>query len=504
MNAPATPQPALALHDIQKLVLQGYDLHCSRYVVLTVIDARLAKDFLVQLAHDHWLTTAEHHRTHVSQRLTEHQCPVGLGLTFNGLVALGLQPRYQAVFQNKARAFAQGAYPRAAAHLADTGSNAATFWNPLFELHTAHVLLTWHADTPAALVSTQAALETLANGAFTDAGWRNAFDGQHLEHTPEARKARRVHFGMLDGISKIRIRGATPTSPEDAHQPGEVLLGYANDEGFNAWQLATERPDLSDVLAQEQSAKIASFFKNASFGAFRPLRQDVSAFEKFISKNADEIGKSTEYLRAKLLGRWRNGQVVSPDEKTTPALHHASPHAPPPQGLDSFNFSQDTDGVGCPFGAHIRRMTPRTDAVVPTRRRPVVRRGIPYGPVWDATEEACSTAAPVERGLLGLFFCASLEDQFEHLLSEWADANPMGVPNRGRAKDPLIGHHSDKTARFDIPQSDADKQVSVQGFAPFVRTLGTLYAFFPGIQGLRMMRDPDVFAALGAPHAPRS
>ena len=44
-----------------------------------------------------------------------------------------------------------------------------------------------------------------------------------------------------------------------------------------------------------------------------------------------------------------------------------------------------------------------------------------------------------KRGLLGLFFCASLEDQFEHLLSQWGDATPMGPPNRGTAKDPFIG-----------------------------------------------------------------
>ena len=473
----------LPLHDIQKLVLQGYDLHRSRYFVLTVANAKLARQFLTKLADEHWLTTAEHHRDHVAERLHGQQCPVSLGLTFKGLVALELNPRYQAVFKNKARAFAEGAHFRAAAHLADTGNNAAAFWKPEFQPDKAHVLLTLHADTQQALAQTQKTLQDMAGSAFEMLGWHNAFEGQHLEETAPARKARRVHFGMLDGISQVRIHGATDKA--GTHEPGELLLGHANDEGFNAWRLATERPDLSGtsgLSAQAQSAKVASFFKNASFCAFRPMRQYVTAFQQFLDTQASEWDVSAEYLRAKLLGRWDNGQVIRTGETSAPVAQAGR--------LDDFKFKDDPAGLGCPFGAHIRRMNPRDDGVVPTRRRPIVRRGMPYGPAWTPAEP---NGTDLERGLLGLFFCASLEDQFEHLLSEWANANPMGVPNKGTAKDPLIGNHSQPHARFDIPQDMDHDPLALQGFTPFVRTEGTLYAFFPGLHGLHMMNDSEVF-----------
>ena len=105
---------------------------------------------------------------------------------------------------------------------------------------------------------------------------------------------------------------------------------------------------------------------------------------------------------------------------------------------------------------------------------------MPYGPVYGKGTEHD------ERGLMGLFFCASLEDQFEHLLAEWSDANPMGVPNRGTAKDPFIGQHDDPRAVFDIP-IPGQKLPQLEGFKPFVRTRGTLYAFFPSLVALRLL-----------------
>lgn len=99
-----------------------------------------------------------------------------------------------------------------------------------------------------------------------------------------------------------------------------------------------------------------------------------------------------------------------------------------------------------------------------------------------------------ERGLVGLFFCASLEDQFEHLLSEWVEKKPMGPPDRGRAKDPLIGHHDDPGAEFHIPRPGADPLVLTFD-QPFVRTRGTLYALFPSRTGLQRIARTQGTAA---------
>ncbi|MFO1268729.1 MAG: hypothetical protein U1F67_19375 [Rubrivivax sp.] len=57
----------------------------------------------------------------------------------------------------------------------------------------------------------------------------------------------------------------------------------------------------------------------------------------------------------------------------------------PPEANDpvtnNFTFGKDNDphGFGCPFASHIRRTNPRQDPLAPSRRRPLFRRGIPYG-----------------------------------------------------------------------------------------------------------------------------
>jgi hypothetical protein len=98
---------------------------------------------------------------------------------------------------------------------------------------------------------------------------------------------------------------------------------------------------------------------------------------------------------------------------------------------------------------------------------------MPYGPTLEQ-------AADKPRGLLGLFFCASLEDQFERLLVEWGNANPMGPDNRGNARDPLASSHQNPRACFDMPvPGEALRQLD--GFNRYVTTRGTLYAFFPSL-----------------------
>ena len=481
-DAPATTPE---LHDIQKLIVRGYDFHCSRNLVLTVKDAPAARAFLGKLHKQHWLVSAERNRESVTQGPLPDRCPLSLGFTFEGLRALGLPERHQAIFKNRARAFAEGAFGRAASQLADTGPNAAMFWHEAFRPDRAHVLLILHADSPSELEARHKQVEDLAGAkAFASDGWTKPFEGAHLEPIEEKRRLRKVHFDLLDGLSQPAIstsrqskRHLTPGQP---HGLGEFVLGYLNDEGLNPWRLASERPDLSGMPSGLQSAQLAGFFRNASFGAFRPMAQDVPAFNCFVEKQANLLNKDKAFIRAKLVGRWDDGAVVKPEPKGAPTLPVNSNPAKTPEELNNFDFSDDKRGMGCPFGAHIRRMNPRQDAVLPLNRRPLLRRGIPYGPTFEANPKS------TERGLLGLFFCASLEDQFEHVLSQWADDNPMGLPNPGNAQDPLIGAHNRTGAQFDIPQVHGGR-FALDGFTPFVRTLGTLYAFFPGLEAVRFM-----------------
>jgi deferrochelatase/peroxidase EfeB len=298
-------------------------------------------------------------------------------------------------------------------------------------------------------------------------GWNAPMDGTHL--TPAGQRT--AHFGVRDGIANPLIQGFHSEKPKRKwHAPGELLLGYANDLDFNPWLLVDPWEQDSPWLLPRASIK-PELFRNGSFAAFRKISQDEKAFRAFLAQCAIDMGETAEYWKAKMTGRWSDGQVVKPGEQ-------AAPSAPPPD-LDEFDFSDDPKAEGCPFGSHIRRMNPRKDRVVPFRRRPLMRRGMPYGPLFDKDPGK-------ERGLLGLFFCASLEDQFEHLIAEWGNSNPMGPPNRGRAKDPIMGNHEDPGAQLEVPVPGS-KLYEVDGFTPFVTTRGTLYAFYPGLAALAMI-----------------
>jgi len=477
---PAAAGPDKA--QVQRLIVYGYTLHRSRHFVLRVDKPAQAREFLAAVAAGGWITDASLDRDGEETLAKKGGCAVNIGFTYQGLKALELHNAYLRVFQEKAPAFADGAYLRAAQRLADTGRSAAPWWEKRFQPDNAHVLLSLHADTKDALKNCSAELKRLAKDDCLE-GWHVPFDGKHLTKT---RNWRTVHFGLRDGIADPDIKGFhKPKRWQDGsrervrHAPGEFLLGYLNDDKYNPWLLVnpSTRPN-PWLLPLNKAPELAEFFRNGSFAAFRKIEQHEKAFREFEAKWAAKLAVSEEYVRAKLCGRWDNGYVAKPGETEAPSV------APPgdPAELDEFDYAGDVRGEGCPFGAHIRRLNPRDPKarqVVPAGTRTLIRRGMPYGPPYDEYEQG----EQPERGLLGLFFCASLEDQFEHLLVEWANANPMGPPIRGKAKDPLVGNHEDPRAAFDIPMA-GEKRRQFEGFQPFVTTRGTLYAFFPSLVAL--------------------
>jgi deferrochelatase/peroxidase EfeB len=471
--------------DVQRLIVLGYNLQRCRHFVLQVTEAALAREFIDTLVKRRLITNASIDSKNVQSLNDYGYCPANIGFTFRGLERLELRLPYLQVFQEKAQAFAEGAYLRAAQRLADTGASAPQWWEACFRPERAHVLLSVCADEEDELKRYAKELRKIPGAGGLD-GWDAAIDGCHLSAD---RKKRTVHFGFRDGISNPVIEGFPPDKPKNVsktpkpHAAGEFLLGYDNDSGFNRWLLIDPGPAPNPLLAL-LTDKDREFFRNGSFAAFRKIEQDERKFADFIDEAAKrrsatqtEYEEQRAYLRAKLVGRWDDGEAVKPDTPETPKGRNPRFDE---KKINDFTFADDPKGEGCPFGAHIRRMNPRTDPVVPFRRRPLARRGMPYGPIYGKNHEGDET----KRGLLGLFFCASLEDQFEHLLTEWANANPMGPNNRGNAKDPLIGNHQDPRAVFDIPGQHAKPLPPLKNFRPFVTTRGTLYAFYPGLKAL--------------------
>jgi deferrochelatase/peroxidase EfeB len=484
--------------EVQRLIPYGYMLNCCRHFVLQVtqsVEARrfigelVARPIIGKLVAQPIITTASVHTEDVKKLKEERRCPVNIGFTFRGLEKLELGVPYLRVFEEKAKAFVEGASARAARRLADSGPSASPCWDEQFEPDHAHVLLSAHADTQEELEQFSEKLRWKPGADGLD-GWDHPLDGRHLTTVdgcplPENRDVRIEHFGFRDGISNPVIEGFPPHRNK-AHAPGEFLLGYWNDEKFNPWLLVNPWPKPNPwLLPLNPAPKLTEFFRNGSFGALRKLEQDVGGFRASVERWAIQLGggqdpeKWREYVRAKLSGRWWNGAVVKPGQNDPPDRPRGYPPASELCGhllspkLNDFDFSEDPHAHGCPFGAHIRRMNPRSDPVAPSRKRPLIRRGMPYGPEFDRD--------PGEpRGLLGLYFCASLEDQFEHLLSEWGNANPMGPDNRGDSKDPLVGNHQGPRAFFDIPMPGEPLR-QLDGFNRYVTTRGTLYAFFPSL-----------------------
>ena len=469
MSAPAEA-PVRA--EVQRLVPFGYEFNCSRHFVLQVIDPVKSRGFVGKLVARGYITTATADKKGVRELKDKGRCPANIGFTFRGLKKLELGVPYLRVFQEKAKAFVEGASARAAQHLADSGPSAARCWDTRFEPDHAHLLLSTHADTQQQLAQFAADLQGIP-GAEGLCGWSRPFEGCHLTRDPDVRIE---HFGFRDGISNPVIEGFLPPR-DNARAPGEFLLGYWNDEKFNPWLLINPwRKPNPWLRTLNPEPDLTEFFRNGSFAAFRQLEQDVRRFNAAVEDWATQLGggqdldKWKEYVKAKLAGRWWNGTVVRPGQNDPPVRDGSYPKT---CELNNFDFSDDRRAHGCPFGAHIRRMNPRSDPVVPLPKRPLIRRGMPYGPPFEQEPGA-------HRGLLGLFFCASLEDQFENLLTEWGNANPMGPDNRGNARDPLASNHQDPGAIFDIPMpGEALRQLD--GFTGYVTTRGTLYAFFPSL-----------------------
>ena len=439
----------------------------------------------------------------------DRQRPRGLllniGFTFRGLQRLNVPWYVLAVMRQRSPAFASGAALRAAPCCGDVGAGDAAHWVDVFRHDQVHAVISLNADEPAALDAETRRIEDIVESAVASAT-TPALDSAKVKiHAlPDGGKLKgedgrgRVHFDFVDGESSVRIKAgkARPADASDEtsasasasasrpHAIGEFLLGYEQDSGANPWIALPVRQVLPPQMRQ--------FFHNASFGVLRQMEQDVPRFEAFVDKCAGMVPghlvpegyTARDYIKAKLCGRWPDGQRATTQPPPTPSEADS----------DEFDYHADRQGRGCPFGAHMRRENPRGTPIAQRESRPLMRRGMPYGPRYelpvagqhDSTE--AKQAREAERGLLGWFFCSSIEDQFEHVLGQWAQRVPLGSPDRGNAKDPLIGWHEDPDAVFEIPL-ESGPPLRLTGFTPFVRTRGTAYLFYPGLHAVLGILD---------------
>ncbi|RSM86969.1 hypothetical protein DMH04_12025 [Kibdelosporangium aridum] len=167
----------------------------------------------------------------------------------------------------------------------------------------------------------------------------------------------------------------------------------------------------------------------------RRLTQDVPAWwaqagaaRRQLDKEGVELppGTGTEWLAARVVGRWRSGASVAHNPNTEPPTKPGAPDD------NLISYADDEHGHTTPHFAHIRKTNPRDGLGdfknADTRR--IIRRGIPYGRPFD--------------------------------------------PSAG------AGHGPDATLKLDTKPAGTKLH-----FAQFVRTEGTVYAFAPSLSTLR-------------------
>ena len=459
--------------DIQGIVFSSYGdkMHEASYHLLRIGDPPRANAWLADLVH------------RVTPGMTKPIVPqascLNVAFTRSGLEKLGVAATtIDATFEP---AFQDGMISKRRTRiLGDTGTSAPEEWQWGNESKPVDVLLLLFAPNPEALK----ALE--ADEAKTYAAHGLSLVVDPIAATPLDPKERfsREHFGFADGISQPKPVIAN-TEPElnallvNEHQAvpaGEFVFGYTN-----AYWNETIIPGWKSVAPGAKPLGL-----NGTYLVVRQFEQDVSAFWNFLRTTMKHDEKRTEWLAAKMVGRWPSGALVREGERTDPGL--------PANGDDAFDFTDDPRGTGAPIGSHVRRSNPRgteladdreTSLVVAGRHR-VLRRARSYGPF------AKDKYVPdnLNRGLMFIGLNTNIERQFEFIMHSWMH-NPV-FGSLYQETDPLIGDPSRivdpqsqkaTTTPFSIPTKTIRERIP--NIPRFVTAIGGAYFFLPGLDAIR-------------------
>ena len=464
---PNNPSSELNLRDIQGFILRGYHMQSVRHFVLRINETDAAKRLLAKSAEQSAdlpsVTSAE------PWPCGKPDYCLNIGITYNGLKRLvdtsGMQfPGYN--FDQGREAFPAGA-AAAADWNGDTDDSAPDKWQGGLGTEDAHVVFSLFAMAETELEK-QTGILKKAFAAESAFDLLHVFDGRAFPDD-------KIHFGFKDGISQPQIEGGPAKKLAD----GQLT---AQSWQFVLQQVDQSIPGNSDCTYTIETDKQKALLLNGSFAALRVLKQDVAAFDKYLNDNAEKIDPDT--LAAKMCGRWRNGNplVLDPDNQTDV----------PADQINNFEYKNaDPDGERCPFSSHLRRANPRNEKIRGStdgrgvRNHRIVRRGMPYGPEYTPGDPDDG----VERGLLGMFICADLANQFEFIMKDWLRSAGFGGATP-QGKDPLLGDNKTADSNFQVPQSGG-ATLEFKGFPRFIQTRGSAYLLLPSLTALKYIGTAD-------------
>jgi deferrochelatase/peroxidase EfeB len=427
--------------------------------------------------------------------------------------------------------------------IGDTGPNHFSNWDPIWnseehgEAQHVHIMVSINARTEAIAESRYqqigeilsqaiAKFPELSRAGVTQLTGHLGAGGDSLPYQPAAALVDRwdkEHFGYSDGISgtffrdcgekpRLVMGGGKPTGKDprtmqgwDPLEPGEFLFGHPDESG-----------------AYPEAPGPPLFSRNGTFMVYRKLHQNVASFNSYLEEEGARFPGGKEALAAKFAGRWRNGAPLAtfPTEaeanefsskvaalqqrvrgKTATPQEHARLEELLLQYV-AFDYVDDIEGARCPFGAHTRRMNPRsalefaqkggfgqpafaTPGALSNRRR-ILRRGLPYGLVEDqATDEG-------DHGVIMMILNADLSRQYEFVQQQWINfGNDFRLAND---QDPLLGNHgTNKNCRAQgLMVIEGDKRTNTPPYfcsnmPTVVETRGGDYFFVPSMTCLRMI-----------------
>jgi Dyp-type peroxidase family len=449
----------LDLHDIQGNILRGYRRDGkARFLFLRFTQAAAGRRFLRDLAD---------HVTPARWSGPRPNVTLNVALSYHGLCALGLSLETTSSFP---LAFREGMRARAAI-LGDTGQSAPNRWDDPWRNADVHLLVSCYSADERQLDEHCRAILLEADrrrieglGPHQEAA-RITIDGRSLEH-----------FGFADGISNPAIEGfENHGNPNLVGNPdgkggfvevpaGEFILGYPAIGGEQ------RRLPMPGMLG-----------RNGTFLVFRKLAQDVNAFRRYLevqSRILSEVAGEPHdpaFLAAKMVGRWQDGSPL--------VRHPRRPSDADP--MNKFDYADDREGALCPLGAHTRRCNPRSSQGLHgqlSKRRRMIRRGIPYGTFVKENEAADGTP----RGMIFLAYMSGIEQQFEFVQQNWINSGDDF--RQGNDKDPLVGDN-DGRARMVVPGDPRAGRPPFlcTGLPRFVTVKGGEYFFVPGVTALRLL-----------------
>jgi deferrochelatase/peroxidase EfeB len=380
---------------------------------------------------------------------------INVGITYQGLTALDAEP---AVLDALSSTFREGPDPHRLGDVAASKSDVENWWEGQIRPEDIHCIVHLHVRSDEEREAASVHVRELAREAGVTALIPRK-DGTELD--ARSLGGGKLHFEYTDGITHPDIGWDDETRAAGQVDFREFLLGYSNG-------------------AQSSTHPL----RDGAYGAFRWIYQDVATFNRFLRTEGPRLfadrapADAEELLAAKLMGRWRDGTplVLSPTE----------PNSTMRRSNDFGYAHDDPNGHRCPFSAHIRVVNPRDqplDPVVAADEVPaVVRRGMPYGPRLEGTEDDGR-----DRGIMGIFVCSDLRRQL-YTLTGWIQRNdfsPVYDDNR-RVQDALVANRAEPggVTQFTIPREGGGATVSLPDF---IHTKGTAFVLYPSRSSLQRL-----------------